>query len=413
MVKTSEVKYATFGMFFFILTCRCIIVWMPSLGLPWISTLLVGLGDLCILICLYYAIKTRLLVFSNLFNFLYVVYVFYIINDLFVNRQLSIDSMAAIPDSMFNFTQSSVLLFIMMSSSKLYSKYVDFVKLAKVSCFVILAFMIIYQMQVGFAWSGMFYGMRMDDVDALKPTGYIDGLLMNNFIGLLFASNLYLHNKWTQKRILNIFITSVISFICFIIQFMLVERGPILFQVVTILIFLYAKGVANNKYLIHIIIVSFVLYLFSDMIIRQLTILSPQMIEKITGDVTGSGRLGDDSSIFNLSIKQIMQAPVFGSYCRITISPWVGMFPHNIVLEFIMTFGLFFSIPMFYLMVKAFVQSVKMIQNNTRDSLFGLIYIFTTLCLTTSGTVLSKTVFWLSLAYIINTYKSTKNIEYE
>ena len=67
-----------------------------------------------------------------------------------------------------------------------------------------------------------------------------------------------------------------------------------------------------------------------------------------------------------------------------------------------MTFGIVFSIPTIYFILKAFTNAFRMLRANTQDSLFAIIYILTTLCLLTSYSILDNMPFWVSFAYVLS-----------
>lgn len=384
---------------------------MPTYGLPIISTAIVALGYLCTLCCAYHITSDNTVRCNKSLILLYCVYTLFVLFQLFISPTLNLNDLSSVPDNLSSYIISSVILFFMMQSVGALKESLNFTLFAKLSAIIILLFLIAYNFRIGFEWYGLFYGMRVSDIENIVPLGYIDGLSMNNFVGLLFVCNLYLHDKWTEKKLFNIIITAVVGLLCFVVQFIMIERGPVLFQLVTICIFIYAKNIISKKNMLSIVVVIVMLLLFSESILERLSILSPEMIDKIsnTSDGGGSGRFGSDDSVYAYAVKQILENPLFGSHCRFTVSTWLGSYPHNLILELLMTFGIMFSVPTFFLLWKALKNAFQMLKENTPDSLFAIMFIFTTLCLQTSGSLLGHINFWLSFAYVITYSKYSLN----
>ena len=400
----SYIKYALFGMLFFQITCRCVINWMPSFGLSLISTTLVGMGYLCTLLCISkFSVKNIPGSIKKL-SILFCVYTTFVVFQLYISPTIKLDDINSVPNSLFSYLLSSIVLLLMMLSVGLMRKYFNAILFAKITSLLILLFLVAYHFRIGFEWYALTYGMKLIDLIDFVPSGFIDGLQMGNYVGLLFACNLFLADKWTKNKSINIIITIVIGLLCLSIDFIMIERGPILFQLVTIFIFLYSKRIISARNTIGILSVLIILFIFNSFILEKLSIMSPEMIEKIseTGDSGGSGRYGSGYSLYGCAIDQIIKNPLFGSHCRMTHVIWLGSYPHNIFLELLMTFGIVFSIPTIYFILKAFTNAFRMLRANTQDSLFAIIYILTTLCLLTSYSILDNMPFWVSFAYVLS-----------
>ena len=86
-----------------------------------------------------------------------------------------------------------------------------------------------------------------------------------------------------------------------------------------------------------------------------------------------SGRMEEEGA-YGYTIKQFMNSPIFGSYFRI-VTPnltWRGMYPHNIILELLITFGVVGLIPFLYFLKiifiklrKSFCYDISNINSNT------------------------------------------------
>lgn len=406
----SRIKYSIFGMLFFLISCRCIIEWMPSFGIPLMSTTIVGMGYLCTLFCIGKLAVTEIPENIKKLSFLFCVYTTFVIFQLFISPSIRLDNMQEIPINLSSYLQSSFILLVMMLSVVLMQKYLNIVLYAKTTFILILLFLIAYAFRTGFEWYGLVYMMKIDDMMNFVPVGFMSGLQMGKFVGLLFACNLYLADKWSNKLPINLLIVFVVCIFCFVIQFIMVERGPILFQVTILLIYLYAKRIISVRNTIWILPIFVIIYSYSSLLLEKLFDLSPEMLDKIFNNEGGSGRYGSEDALYACALKQIINNPIFGSHCRMTDVIWLGSYPHNIILEILMTFGLVFSIPTMYYLWKAFVNAFRMLRDNTKDSLFAIVFLITTLSLLTSYSLLNNVQFWLSFAYVLS-YSQLKNVK--
>lgn len=400
----SSLKYALFGMLFFQITCRCIINWMPSFGLSLISTIIVGMGYLCTLFCISKLSVKNIPGSIKKLSFLFCVYTTFVTFQLYISPTIKLDFMSCVPTSIQSYLSGSVIMLLMMLSVGLIRKYLNTILFAKITSLLIVLFLVAYHFRIGFEWYALSYGKNLNDIKNFVPPGYVDSLQMGNYIGLLLTCSLFLADKWTKNRFINILISFVIGLLCLIIDFIMIERGPVLFQLVTIFIFLYSKRIISKRNTIGIISFLIILFIFNSFILEKLSIMSPEMMEKIseTIETGGNGRLGSEYSVFSCAIEQIFNYPLFGSHCRMTHVVWQGSYPHNIFLELLMTFGAVFAIPTMFFMLKAFINAFRMLRDNTQDSLFALIYILTTLCLLTSNSILENLQFWVPFAYVLS-----------
>lgn len=394
-----------FFMMFLTLSCRSIITLMPILGLPLVSTALAALCLLSQVYCFVHAIKQSQMVVNQSINLLFLVYTTFITYQLFFSGIIALDKCEGTPKNIMELVRSTVDIFILCQLPFLVSRYLDFYKFAKWTCFVILLFAFIYNQRIGFFYYPLVSGLGHDESEMIVPSGFIDGLTMGSFVGLMLCCAIFLFGKWWgHNKIISIIIPSVIIIIGMILMMMIGQRGPVLFIFITMIICMMAKGAASKRVSVSIMLIFLVVYFFFDQILSVLANSFPVIIERFS-ETGGSGRYGDENSIFAISFAQIMDNPFFGYHCRLLASELEGSYAHNIVLELLMTVGFVFAIPILYLLYKAFVQSYKLIKYDKPESLIGIIFVYKTLCLLTSASIVLNTHFWFSFMFVLATIK--------
>lgn len=378
---------------------------MPTLGFPLVSTTLAALCLLCQVYCFAYSIKRGLIVANKGINMLFLVYTIFITYQLFFSGILAPDECEGTPKNMVELIRSTIDIVILSQLPYLVSRYLDFYKFAKCTCFVILLFAFIYNQRIGFFYYPLVTGLGNEARDLIVPSGFIGGLTMGSFIGLMLCCAIFLFGKWSDNnKLISIIVPSVILFIGMILMMMIGQRGPVLFIFSTFLICLIAKGSISNRASVLLSVTFVILFFFSNQILSLLGHFFPVIMERFS-ETGGSGRYGGEDSIFAISIKQIMEHPFFGYHCRLLASGLEGSYAHNIVLELLMTVGFVFTVPLLYFIYKAFVQSFKLIKYNKPEALIGIFFIFKTLCLLTSASVVLNTHFWFSFMFVLATIK--------
>lgn len=214
-------------------------------------------------------------------------------------------------------------------------------------------------------------------------------------------------------------INEIIFYLCSTVfvfgLFLTIKRGPIIsFMVVCGLVF-YIKY--RKKSLLLLLLVLLLGGVFGGFVIGFMEESASGLVDRFTTitEGGGSGRFGSDDSVYGTALGQIKESPVFGSYFRLLKSTYTdrGAYPHNIILELLMTGGLLLSIPFFIVIWKALRNGIRLLKHGGDQSLSTLCYTYILMTLMTSSSLLFKTEFWLFMA-ILCTYNVNKlNPEYE
>ena len=118
----------------------------------------------------------------------------------------------------------------------------------------------------------------------------------------------------------------------------------------------------------------------------------------------------DEDGGFEIATKQFYESPITGSYFRIVTTNllWQGMYPHNIILEVLITFGVLGLIPLLYFVWKIISKlrySFKNSQGNQTsiEQVLGIMFINMFFSMMTSGTLLLSLPFWVNIAILLTT----------
>ena len=392
----------------FVVSVKCWISIFPILNLPIFSTFFAGLSLLLPVLTFIIAFSKKQVIIQtpsqrNLIILLtiYLLYCAYYI----IHPQLK--EPQAVPETVAKLTLEFLPVFLMAFMSGAILEKCDITLFAKITTVTILVYIVIYFSYFNIATYAMLSGLSDSEKEMLKPQGFIGGLGMSSFLSLAYCCNLFLWNKWTNKPFWNKIITLSIAIILFFLQFMITERGPILSMLMVSLFFLACRKIVSSRNILLLFIAAIFLYFFLDIIISFLSQISDTTIQRFLEilETGGSGRFGSEDAIMPSAIRQVLQGPFFGTYFRILYGSFVNTYPHNFILEFLMTFGLVFSVPLFILMYKAVRKAYN--YSGTPCFLFGLLFLNRSLCHLTSGTIIDDKLFWISFVILL-TAKYTK-----
>lgn len=402
-------------------SCRFLILWLPFGGLPQLSMPIVFLQYLCMLFGVGYTLFHHSEYYISRDNkmllFIFIVYVFYTFFYTYLNSQLPIDQMIGMPKNEQEMFQNSFTIMVCLIIVYMIKKYVDCTLFAKVSVIMITILFILYFIKVPPILYTMVRDLGKSAGDVfMEENGMISSLTLGGYASIGYVSNLWVKDKWSKKKWFNWLTYILITIFYIFIFFILGQRGPILFILTTTLFYYFAKGRSFNRYIKVLIFACFVIFFFYNSIIDALSIISPTTIERFANiaEDGGSGRFGDSNSVYSVALKQISDSPIFGSYFRILEFSQRGLYPHNIILELLMTFGIIFSFPLFILIWKAIKKTYHAIKEDEPIALFCLLYFQVLSCLMTSGTIFLNRIFWITLAIALTVeHKQQKKITYE
>ena len=387
-------------------TGRCLIQWVFPyyFNMPILSTLMVLVGITCSLYCVYYSFENLYRTGDKFLISLFVIYSMFVYYHLFVDPQIKIENMLHVPDNESAFFKESLTALLAMLSVPLCIKKLNYKRFSILTLLIVSLFLILYFTHIDYKIYLITAEVVGSARETIVPLGYVDGFTIGNNIGLIFACNLFMSDKWTKQYNLNIIITVVICIFCFVIQFFVFQRGPVIFLLTSLFFYLFSRGHLSVKGLLSLSFIIIILFLFGEefiSLLRNISSASYNRFLSISSD-GGSGRIGSQDSEYASALKQIVKDPFFGSFPRTLAPARYGHYPHNLILELLMTFGLVFSLPLFILMFLAVKQSYKIIKERRNESLFAIWFIYILSTHLTSGTILNDTSFWFTFTFVLS-----------
>ena len=411
------IKYFFSGILFFAVSCRILVSMFALSNFPIGASFIVMSQYLCIIFAVLYCFQHPREFYINkntkFLLLLFLIYSIYCFVYAFTLTKVPSGHLSQVPDNPIEMIRDSLSLCIMMALACMYKKKVYIELFAKVSVIAIILSLLLYFSGVDYtSYSYLFSLKRVEAESYAETMNIISGLTLGGYIGTAYICNLWLIDKWTQKRPVNLIIFIAISFCLFSVLLILGQRGPVLFTLITTILYFMVRSNKNRyKYAIALILILLFSFMW-DSLLNIVSQFTPDIIDRFLAisDDNGSGRFGGNS-IYSDTINMILEDPLFGNYFRLTSNNWSGLYPHNIILEFLVTFGLVFSIPIFILIIKATKNTVIAINNKDPMALFGLLFFHSFCCLLTSGTVLLDMKFWIMFAASLSI--STKRKKFE
>ena len=398
---------------------RFLIEWMPIIGLPKVSTVFAGIQDITMLYCLVSMFIDKgvghMPHLSRNVLVIFVIYTLYLINDIVISPKMPRVDIQRAPETDFELFQSSISIGLAMSLCWYSINKIDFIKWTKFSCLFLTFILIFYLTRVDirlYAIENAVVAAQTGGEANMSVYGAIDSLRLGWFCGINYICNLFLKNRWTNTKWINSMLFWMISLFTIAICLLTIQRGPVVFIITTTLFYAYAKGAFQLKKLRIIIPILLLLLLLATPIYNAIESFAPDLVGKFgeTLESGASGRFGSEDSAYSLAFKEFLMNPLFGHYFRYTEARgyFYGLYPHNILLESLMTMGVLFSIPFFWILWKCVKNSYYAIRDDAPVAVFGLIFIYIFSTLMTSASIVLMVSFWVPLA-VISAYNPKTN----
>lgn len=403
------IKFLIFVLLFCVFPARVFIHWAPLIGYSYMSTALVLLEYVCVLMLLILSVNNKNIPKKGnsykLEHVLFYIYSLYIVYYIIINPAMSREDMSQAPESNFEILQSIITTSLVIICATNFQQYLNvktFVKVAAAFMTIILLAYTLTSDMTMYLYQKTLSGRELERFD-LSEHGLISPLTMSEFVQMAFVFNFFSRDWWSQSNHLNKLIFWLASISLFAMLLIYGQRGPVLWLGVTILFYYFAKGKLGKTLIISIVAVALVCVFFGGAIMSILSKYDITLIERFMtiGDDGGSGRMGSADSVYGSSFRQIMSGLLFGSNFRLTIGGYIGDYPHNFILEYLMTFGLVFTLPLLWLICKGIKISYYAIKRDEQLSVFCLLFLNTYLYHLTSFTVVNDTKMWILLAMVL------------
>jgi len=196
------------------------------------------------------------------------------------------------------------------------------------------------------------------------------------------------------------------------------ERGPIIWGLLSLFICAAIRSKHMTKIFAYGFILCFILYINIDSIIYQLNEFAPRTAERLYLTVYEGYTANrfdfnqSEGSLYTDAFKQFMSSPFYGSYFRLlpSYSSFIGSWPHNIFLEFMITMGLMGLIPFCFFLRRIIIGLRGVFLRDCDISLMAIFALFISsfLGLLTSGSLVLNIEFWLYF-YCLSIISSDSN----
>lgn len=383
-------------------------------GYASIASMIPVIKVILLAICIFFAVShfkyiapTKLFGYFLLFYIVYYTFVFY---DILINPEMPRDAMADVPPTNSVLYRDFVIQTLAVLIVGLYRKYINFTFFAKATVIIVAVLFFFYYPKVGYTT----YGIE-DAADAsdLLEEQFIVSFRLARFFAIAFLCCLACKGSWFKSEKFNAILTYITAAILLVGVVLTVKRGPILSVFIASLFYYLFKNKSAHT-IRTMIIWGLALLLFGNYLAGFFENYMGGLVERV--DVTiedgGTGRFGSSTSVFLTAQKQIEGGLLFGTYFRMINKYWFGAYPHNFILEMLMTFGIVFTsvfVPLFWKVIK---RASIIIQSGEVQALSAICFIYMFCASMTSGSVFLNTEFWIFLAMVCGyRIKKTNNIK--
>lgn len=400
----------------FLLPIKFLVGTLSFYNLAWFSSFLLFievalLGAAFIYACIHFR-SVHLNKLSKALIAFYLIYFAFVFFQVLVSPRIPRGYMMDVPEDNFtlfrDFVIQSLSLFLVLG----FREHINFSLLAKVTVVLTFFTFFAYFNKVDFRVYGI---IDMMEKQSVEDEQFITSFKLAWYMVFAFFCGCVVKNEWLKSGFINSILFCLYSIFFIIGVFITVKRGPILsfMAVCGLLLFLRYR----NKLGMVVLLCGFCFFVFGENIMALLEDNVSGLVDRFStiSESGGAGRFGSDDSVFGTALKQIAEAPLFGSYFRLLKTTYTdaGAYPHNIILESLMTGGLFLTIPFIILLWKALKADFKLIEFGGVHALPALCFLYVLLSLMTSGSLLFKTEFWIFLAILCSYNLKTNKSQYE
>ncbi len=349
------------------------------------------------------------------FVVLYLVYVAVIMYSITSGLKIPLEDLQQVfePNIML---RESLIILVLILSVPVFNELQDTSSLCKAYIILTIIPGFLYVHSIGIAQYLFISYMQMELEEAV-----INPLTLSYLVMIALIMAWMMRKSWTDNQAVNTVITIVVAILGFYVLLASGKRGPVLWLIVSVMTFYMLRTKSISKSSFKMVLWGGVIVGLMFLSLPFLSKISPDSAEQFERALTTfdtSGRLstdGDDSG-FGFAWEQFTTGPLFGSYFRLYDNQsytWYGAYPHNLVLESLLTWGIVGTIPFLYLILLSFISIRKDLMRISKEDLGNhcflyVVYIGTFFSLMSSGTILLKFGFWVPAAYALNKITNLK-----
>jgi len=380
---------------------------LPFYNLGIVSTMVLAVEVLLLLYCFFYALKRPkdMHIPKDAASFVAIYFIYYavVFYQIFVAPVFPRDELGAVPETnlaLFRtfFVQTGELLMLMA-----FYRSIDFKLFAKITVYLTALLLVAYYNKVNF----LVYGFEdVDYIQMYEDEERIASFNMAGFMAMAFFCNFAIRKDYSSSKTVSTIIFTIFAVLFAMGLFITIKRGPIVsFLFVVAILFLRNR---SKVAVVSIALLALVFLIWQDSIMSLFDNSSglSTRFETMVED-GGSGRFGSKESVYAMAWKQIKEAPLFGSYFRLLHGASKGNYPHNLIFELIMTFGIFLTAWFVTILWKVSKRSYQMLKFEGERTLIFLCFFYIVASLMFSHSLFLKGNFWAlyALAFALSSVK--------
>jgi O-antigen ligase len=171
----------------------------------------------------------------------------------------------------------------------------------------------------------------------------------------------FLWNKQKKSIFFNIFL--ILSIILgFVTLGRAASRGPLLALVLCWLFYIFSKQKKPLISIVILVVIFLLIYILQDFLISAVGAISPTLETRILASLQDGDSSGRDE-LYQQGWQQFIDNPVLGSYFVLEPESGKGINSHNIIIDALMSFGLFGGLLIIYLIIKSLFFASKLVKN--------------------------------------------------
>ena len=180
------------------------------------------------------------------------------------------------------------------------------------------------------------------------------------------------------------------------------SRSPFLGMVLIIVYMLFQK-LNFTKFFLTLSFITIILYNFIiDLLLIVNSFIPNTFADRILLAFTYLDEGSTRGDLISAGLNEFLQSPFFGSGFLIQTSPMQGSYPHNLIIEALMSTGMFGGLIFLYLIVSVF--KLILLNRNTDQEWIGILFIQFFIFGLFSGNLFTSIFFWTSLTLVLKTY---------
>lgn len=333
------------------------------------------------------------LIAFSLFSFLYITR---IIVEMLKNSRYSISN----ETFLFYYLAFGFIPFLLLFYKKNYELDQKLYKYAILSSGVLLSVLslVFYRDLIGTV--GRISAALSKDENYISPLAlsYSGAMTMGVAVSLLLSGNL------SKKARIIMIALALISCIPF---FLGASRGSVLALLLPFIVFIFKqKNKAKSLYLsVVMVFATFIIVLLSEF-------FGSSVISRFTNiekDVSSGNSSAERTEIWELAFNHFLNHPIFGHSLEI---PEYGNYPHNIIIEVLLTTGILGFFPFVYLLFIGYKRSVYLFENRPEIAWIGIIFMQSFIQNLFSGSIFGGASWlWFSMAFILTLSVKSKMID--